>query len=304
MMRLWIKIIVILISISLLVVGTYYLIDRSNSKIIVRIATTTSLYTTGLLEYMANTFRKLYPNVEIVFIAVGSGAALEYAKRGDVCMVIVHAPELEAEYLKLGVIDRHKPFVYNFFVIIGPSSDPANVSRSKSFVDAFQRIYIATQKGLTKFVSRADRSGTCMRERYLWRISNVSRLEGEWYIECGCGADQALLLADELEAYTFADVGTYEILKRKNRLSNIVILYTNTSDYASLNIYSTYIATNCRGIEKRYTELFQEFLYINQNIVEEFCTLFGTKIFTPVKDQEDMVLNIWRTQALGKIDDQ
>ncbi len=132
-------------------------------KTVLRVSTTTSLYATGLLDKLAEEFSKDHPNIVVQFIAVGSGEALKKAALGDADLVLVHAPPLEKEYLEKEVIYDGKIFAYNYFVIVGPKNDPAGI-KGLDPISAIRKIYEAGEKGLARFVSRGDYSGTHVRE--------------------------------------------------------------------------------------------------------------------------------------------
>ncbi len=263
----------------------------------VRISTTTSLYATGLLDYIAVKFRELYPDVEIQFIPVGSSAALRYAERGDVCAVFVHEPNFEKKYLDMGVIEEQKIFAFNYFIIVGPREDPANISMAIDVVDAFRRIYSAERES-TYFISRGDGSGTHTREIYIWKLAGISPTDRPWYKECGCGMDQALIIANELKGYTLSDVGTYMVLKIRGRIPNIEALYNSSTDIVLLNIYSGYLAKGCRGIERRYAELFLNFIYSNPDIVDNFgVNEYGVRLFYSARHFDGDIRDLWSKLA-------
>jgi len=126
-------VIVALVLVSILIVYSY-----SGGTLRVPATTTTSLYATGLLDALADKYREdTGANVEFQFIAVGSGEALRRAAQGDACMVFVHAPSLEIEYIREGILVDGRIFAYNYFIIVGPPEDPANVREAESAVDAF-----------------------------------------------------------------------------------------------------------------------------------------------------------------------
>lgn len=112
-----------------------------------RVSTTTSLYATGLPDYLASEYRKSHSNVRIEFIEVGRGAALKIAEQGNSCMVFAHAPSLEKRYMDKGVIEGRRIVAYNFFMLVGPKEDPAQANRSQSVVEAFKKIYQAGESG-------------------------------------------------------------------------------------------------------------------------------------------------------------
>ncbi|HZD43446.1 MAG TPA: substrate-binding domain-containing protein [Methanomicrobiales archaeon] len=202
------------------------------------ISTTTSLDNTGLLAAM----EKIYQNetgVDLRFTAQGTGQAIDTAERCDADMVMVHAPSLEQQFIDAGYGINQRCFAYNYFIIVGPPSDPAGI-KNMSPEEAFKTIY---QKGTggtpgVYFVSRGDNSGTHTREKELWQgagynYTNQVEGSGPWYLESGQGMGETLVLADQRGAYTLSDEGTY--LATKSKL-NLVPLVTNGSGL--LNRYS------------------------------------------------------------------
>ena len=202
-----------------------------------RVATTTSLYDTGLWGYLEPMFEKKY-NVELDILSLGSGAAFEYAKRGDVDVHTIHDKPNEVKFIADGYGVERVPFAYNYFLIVGPANDPAGI-KGMSPEDAFKKL-METGKGT--FISRGDNSGTHSKEKAIWQapalIMKRSRKAGAWYIESGQGMGQTLQMASEKQAYTLTDMGTYVSYKSKLELVPIV-------DKGSilLNVYSV-IAVN------------------------------------------------------------
>ncbi len=264
----------------------------------VRVTTTTSLYATGLLDYLAAEFSKVHPGARIEFIAVGSGEALRRAANGDACMVFVHAPSLEKKYIEMGVLENGRIIAYNYFAIAGPGSDPAGVRGAESAVDAFRRIYQAGEEGRARFVSRGDNSGTHVKEMSIWRMAGLDPRGRSWYLESGQGMAQTLIMADELEAYTLTDTGTFLKLKREGRLPGLEILYTNSTEL--INIYSVYLVKGCSGEERRVAEMFQEFVYRNQELIARYgVDRYGRPLFYPAEGREDELRRIWEALAEG-----
>lgn len=262
----------------------------------VRVATTTSLYATGLLDYLANEFRKLYPWVAVDFIAVGTGAALRLAERGDVCAVFVHAPDLERVYVERGVLAGRRTFAYNYFVLVGPREDPAGARGSTDLAEAFRRVFTAGASGRATFISRGDRSGTHSRELKVWRLLGLSPEGGGWYLSCGCGMDVALMIANELKAYTLSDIGTYLKLSTRGRLPNLEVIYASEDDPLTVNLYSAYLVSSCSGTEREYAELFVEFTYVNRvKLLEGFNPASGgIPFFYPATSREE---ELWWKQS-------
>ncbi|HIQ10355.1 MAG TPA: tungsten ABC transporter permease [Pyrodictium sp.] len=275
------------------------LLYTSYGKIVrVRVTTTTSLYATGLLDYLADQFYREYPNVRIDFIAVGSGEALKRAAKGDACMVFVHAPSLEREYVEKGVLEQHRIIAYNFFVIVGPQDDPAGVRGAKSATEVFMKIYVAGEEGKATFVSRGDYSGTHVKELSIWRFASLDPRGRPWYRESGAGMAQTLVMANELRAYTLSDIGTYLKLKKDGKLPNLEILYANSTEL--INIYSVYIVKSCAGEERKYAELFADFIYNNQDLIGRYgVDKYGQPLFYPAKDKESDLYKIWLKLSRG-----
>jgi len=161
-------------------------------------------------------------------IAVGTGQALKLAENGDVDMVLVHAPDLEKKFVEDGYgIDR-QTFMVNDFVILGPESDPAQI---RGMTDAAEALLKIRDKEAL-FISRGDNSGTHQKEKFLWEKAGVQPA-GDWYLEIGQGMGAVLTMADDKEAYTVCDRGTY--LSRKHQLKLQVLA---EGDPLLLNYYS------------------------------------------------------------------
>lgn len=279
--------------------GSAHLLGLSGVR--VRVATTTSLYTTGLLDYLAKGFEEENPGARIEFIAVGTGAALSYAERGDACAVLVHAPNLEREYLEKGVLEPGMILAYNYFVVVGPVDDPAGVSGSGSVVDAFERIYSAGESGRAVFVSRGDRSGTHVRELSVWEKAGLDPVGRSWYREAAAGMEQTLVVANELSAYSLSDLGTYLRFRREGRLPRLEILYAGADDPDMINIYSAYLVRSCSGEERRYAELFLEYLRAHQDLIGSFGVAeYGQPLFYPAEGRLRELEEIWSWLASGR----
>jgi len=215
---------------ALLLVGLLVYQQTTGERLL--IATTTSLYETGLLQALANEYEK-ESGIRIHFIPLGTGQALEFAKKGDVDGVIVHAPPLEEKFLLENHGIGRKIFAYNFFFIVGPASDPAHV-RGENLLTALHQIAEAGKRGKATWVSRGDNSGTHFKELNLWKLAGV-KVGGEWYIETGSGMSNTLRIASEKGAYTLTDAGTYLALREKQQIKLEVMV---SEDKNLLNVYS------------------------------------------------------------------
>ena len=179
-----------------------------------RLATTTSVNDSGLLDYLLPGFTA-ETGVRVQVIAVGTGQALKIASRGDADAVLVHAPALEARFLAEGYGKDHVCVAKNRFLIVGPPEDPAGVRGAEDAAEAFRRIYRAG----APFVSRGDNSGTHKKELELWQATGLDPKGEPWYMESGSGMGATLTLASEKGAYTLTDRGTFLFMREKVRLA-------------------------------------------------------------------------------------
>lgn len=184
----------------------------------IRMASTTSTENSGLFGYLLPIFEKL-SGITIDAVAVGTGAAIEIGKRGDADVVFVHAREQELKAVEEGFFVNRHDVMYNDFVIIGPPADPAKVAHRKKALDVFRAI--ASTK--SAFVSRGDKSGTHTKELALWKAAGIDPTGKSWYREAGQGMEKTQRIADELQAYTMSDRGTWLSVKDRNKLELLLL---------------------------------------------------------------------------------
>jgi tungstate transport system substrate-binding protein len=184
---------------------------KADDKFII-LASTTSTQDSGLFKYILPIF-KAQTNIDVRVVALGSGQALLQAQKGDADVVLVHDEAAELKFVADGYGVARSNVMYNDFVLIGPKIDSAKVATKKGIVDAFKAI--AAQQ--TSFISRGDKSGTHSAELRYWRQANISpeQYKSSWYKETGSGMGPTLNIASSMNAYTFADRGTW--LSFKNR---------------------------------------------------------------------------------------
>ena len=168
-----------------------------------RLATTTSTENSGLLASLLPIFSQ-QTGIAVEVIAVGTGKALQIARHGDADVVIVHARQAEDIFVAEGFGVNRRDIMENDFVLVGPANDPAAINGSHSTATALTKI---AQSGIS-FISRGDHSGTHKKERSLWQQASIKPL-GDWYKAIGQGMGKALLMANELNAYTLTDRGTW-----------------------------------------------------------------------------------------------
>jgi len=208
------------------------------------IATTTSLYDTGLLDYLQPMFEKQY-NVQLKITSQGTGKAIELAKKGDADVLLVHSPSQELAFMKDGYGLNRRSFASNSFIIVGPESDPAGIkdmTPEKSFTTLLVK---GTNKTAgVAFVSRGDGSGTHSAEKTVWSKAGYNyttqvQKSGDWYVEAGKGMGETLQMASEKGAYAITDEGTYLAYKKDLKLTPLV-----SKGASLLNIYSVMAVYN------------------------------------------------------------
>jgi len=264
-----------------------------------KIATTTSLYDTGLWYYLEPLFEEK-AGVEMDIIYAGTGIALEYGRRGDVDAVIVHDRAAEDEFIGEGYgIDRRN-FGYNFFLIAGPENDPAGI-KGLTAAEAFTKIREAGMVDSSiKFVSRGDNSGTHSKEKLIWASAGFDYAtdvqgSGDWYVEAGKGMGPTLLMASEMNAYVLADISTYLSYSTKNPL-NITMLVEQ--DAIFLNVYAA-IAINPEKIPTAKIDIAVDFInWLMSDEVQDILATYGLKeygrsLFNPIaRGAEDGSINL------------
>jgi tungstate transport system substrate-binding protein len=181
----------------------------------ITMASTTSTEQSGLFSHLLPEFKKA-TGIDVKVVAVGTGQAIDIARRGDADVLFVHDQPAEEKFVAEGGAAKRYPVMYNDFVLVGPKSDPAGV-KGRDVVDAFRKIVAAN----APFISRGDKSGTNAAELRYWKEAGVAS-KGSGYKECGCGMGPDLNIASSTNAYTLADRGTW--LSFKNRGDLVVLV--------------------------------------------------------------------------------
>ncbi len=220
----------------LIVAGSWIYLEYFATRRLI-ISTTTSLYDTGLLDAIKTEFSKKYP-LDISIISAGTGLAIQHAEKGDADVILVHSPTLEKTFLTEGVGICRKIVAYNFFVIIGPASDPAHINGTTP--TAALNLIVNYGRNQTGFiwVSRGDNSGTHTAEKALWKKAgfNYTTLSKEaWYVSRQGGMGETLMMANEYEGYTLSDMGTFLAYSTQGQI-DLVPLVAEGKDL--LNVYS------------------------------------------------------------------
>ena len=185
----------------------------------ITVASTTSTENSGLFGHLLPIFLAK-TGIAVRVVALGTGQALDVARRGDADVVFVHDKAAEEKFLAEGFGVARQDVMYNDFVLVGPQADPAKVAGSKDVAAALKRI----QSAQAPFVSRGDRSGTHAAELRLWADAGVDlgASKGPWYRETGTGMGAALNTASAMDAYVLSDRGTWLAFTNRGSLSILV----------------------------------------------------------------------------------
>ena len=175
----------------------------------ITMASTTSTEQSGLFAHLLPEFKKA-SGLDLKVVALGTGQALDMARRGDADVLFVHDQAAEEKFVADGWGVKRYPVMYNDFILIGPKADPAG-AQGKDIVQALQKLAAANGN----FISRGDKSGTHAAELRYWKLAGAESAKGSGYKECGCGMGPALNIAASSGAYVLADRGTW--LNFKNR---------------------------------------------------------------------------------------
>ena len=252
-----------------------------------KLATTTSLQDTGLLDLIKEKFDEEY-NVPLDVVSGGTGIAIQYGERGDVDVLIVHDKERELKFIKDGQGLERRCIAYNYFYLVGPKDDPAGIKN----MNASQALATIMEKGKTdpvkvNFVSRGDNSGTHAREKLLWKKAGYNyslvNTSGKWYIEAGQGMGATLNIANEKQAYTLSDMSTFMAYQ-----GNLTLVPLIEGGNELLNVYVA-MAINPKkhpGVNCELANNFINFLVSDegQDLIANYGKdKFGQSLFSPAK---------------------
>jgi tungstate transport system substrate-binding protein len=251
---------------------------------VLRLATTTSTADTGLLSAILPDFEKAYA-CRVDVVAVGTGQALEIARRGDADVVLVHARAQEDQFIAQKHARERRDVMYNDFVIVGPSDDPANVASTPRAAEAFA----AVARAGARFVSRGDKSGTETAEKGIWAAAKVSPAGQPWYGSLGQGMGETLVTANERGAYTLCDRGTWLAMNAKVPHLRLLVGGSNPSENRDPGLRNQYgvMAVNPEihpGVNDALARRFVEWLVSprTQRAIGEFgLRKFGQPLYYP-----------------------
>lgn len=276
-------------TISYLLVLSFFLLScsaKASSKPDLLLVSTTSTQDSGLLDVLLPAFTD-QTGYNVQLVAVGSGQALKLGEQGNADVILLHSPAAEKEFISNGFgIDR-RLVMHNDFVIVGPTSDPAEI-RGENPVDALKKIFASG----AIFVSRGDDSGTHVKELSLWKNAGIDPTGEDWYLETGQGQGATLSIASEKGGYALTDRGTFLAYK-----SNVDLEILVEGDPFLLNVYHVitvspekYPSTNLEGA-KAFTDFvtFAE----GQRIIAEFgVEKYGQPLFFADAGKSDEELGL------------
>ena len=180
------------------------------------VASTTSTEQSGLFPYLLPEFKKA-TGIEVKVVALGTGQALDMARRGDADVVFVHDEKAEEKFVADGFGVKRYPVMYNDFILVGPKNDPAG-AKGKDIVEGLKKL----AAGNATFISRGDKSGTHAAELRFWEQAGLVNAKGSGYKECGCGMGPALNMGASTNAYVLADRGTWLNFKNRGEIAILV----------------------------------------------------------------------------------
>ena len=242
----------------------------------ITVASTTSTEQSGLFGHLLPIYEK-QTGVKLRVVALGTGQALDVARRGDADVVFVHARDAEEKFLAEGHGVKRFPVMYNDFVLIGPKSDPAKTAGGKDIRAALKKVR-ATQ---APFVSRGDRSGTHMAELALWKAAeiDIDKAKGPWYRDTGQGMGPALNTAVSMGAYILADRGTWLAFKNRGDLAILV-----EGDKRLFNQYGVMLVNPAKhlNVKKELGQQFIDWLVspVGQRAIADY-KIDGEQLFYP-----------------------
>ena len=254
--------------------------DAAAAGSFITVASTTSTEQSGLFKHLLPQFEKK-TGIEVRVVALGTGQALDLARRGDADVVFVHAKAAEEKFIAEGHGVKRQPVMYNDFVLVGPKSDPAKVAGGKDIVAALRKVEAAK----APFVSRGDRSGTHMAELRLWKAAaiEVGKASGSWYRETGQGMGPALNTSSSMNAYVLSDRATWLAFKNRGDLAILV-----EGDKRLFNQYGVILVNPAKhsSVKKADGQAFIDWLVSaeGQKAIAAY-KLGGEQLFFPNADQ-------------------
>jgi tungstate transport system substrate-binding protein len=302
---------VIILFLGILFIFLWNSMMTSESNSTITLATTTSTENSGLLDHLHPEMTK-DTGITVDVLAVGTGAALEHARKGLADVVMVHARSLEDQFIKEGYGIHRVSVMYNNFIIVGPSEDPAKIRGLTNSIDIYLRLYEARDSII--FVSRGDNSGTHVKEIDLWNLANITIQSDNfqwiqnnpWYLETGAGMGQTLTTASEFQAYTLTDRGTWLFIKNGLNLELLAqgsISWQNP--YSAILVNPTMFQSGLINYEMAKNYVKWLISPKGQSIIDNYTILDETAFFADFLDHIDEMaeeeLDFWGIEPPNNI---
>lgn len=241
-------------------------------------ASTTSTLNSGLLEYLLPLFRAK-SGVEVQVIAGSNSEALELGKQGKVDCVLVHAENLEKQFVEEGFFVDREEVMYNDFVLLGPINDPAGIKTTMRATQAFKNI----RETEAYFASRADNSDTNMWENRIWASTGkMPSRSDKWYISTGHKQAQCIRIAAEKQGYTITDRATWLTMKAEENINLDIVL---EGDPNLFNQYGVMIVNPAKHKDIDYRLAMNFVIWLTspdgQQAIAEFRDKYDNALFTP-----------------------
>ena len=189
---------------------------------VITVASTTSTEQSGLFAHLLPVFEQ-ETGIKVRVVALGTGQALDTARRGDADVVFVHDKAAEEKFVAEGSGVERKEVMYNGFVLVGPKADPAKAA-GKDILEGLRLIAGMDAASRPPFVSRGDKSGTHAAELRYWKAAGVDldKVKGPWYRDTGSGMGPSLNMASSVNGYILTDRGTWLAFKNRGDLKILV----------------------------------------------------------------------------------
>ncbi len=240
---------------------------------VLRLGTTTTTEDSGLLAWLIPAYEKKSGDTVRVSLG-GTGQVLKLGRNGDVDAILSHSKSDEEKFIAEGFGVARNEVMYNDFVIVGPSDDPAKIRGDTNAHRAFEKILT----GRYAFISRADESGTHRAEQKIWNDAKL-KPDGNWYLRAGTGMAEVLRIAHERGAYTLADRGTF--MKHRKSL-DLALLVTGEpkipNQYAAMAVNPKRYPDVNAAVAKRFIDWLLSIE--GQSVIANF-RIDGQAIFFP-----------------------
>ncbi len=248
------------------------------------LATTTSTQDSGLLDVLVPDFEHKTGYV-VKTVAVGSGEAMKMGQQCNADVLLVHSPSAEKDFMTNNYGSDRRLVMHTYFIIVGPSADPAGIKGSTTAVEAFTKI----ANSQSPFITRGDASGTNSKELAIWKSASITP-QGDWYIESGQGMLATLQIASEKAAYTLSDRATF--LANRSALQLAILVQ---GDASLLNIYHVIVVNpaNCPSVNNTGAIAFADYLVstATQTLIGSFgVDKYGQALFTPDAGKDESTL--------------